>query len=386
MPLLEQPLVVVGDVHLSHGPRGETGRALARLVTGHQGAEILLNGDIFNLSLDGPERDPLESLLAMLQSEPELKNALRTHLTGAGRLTLLPGNHDAAAADPALRARLLSWLELADGVRLACSPWFERRGKIHIEHGHAYDPDNAPTHPLVQPSVTTEPLGVALTRRFLAPNRAFDFAHATEITPLEALTRAVRVFGPRMPLILVRYFVTATRLCREAGWRPELAREREHGDALVCGAANELGVSAEILRALDDDRPRPTHESSERVFFRLYFDRIVATLGTGLGLCAGALAKSKSALGLAALSALYLVESQRRGRNRYEGLPVRRLRQASARVRDITGAEIVIFGHTHVPEVTPGYVNPGSFTYRAGAPRPYAWVGTNGVVERRFLG
>ena len=72
---------------------------------------------------------------------------------------------------------------------------------MHVEHGHAYDPDNAPTHPLVVPSVATEPLGVALTRRFLAPNRAFDFAHATEITPFEALARAARVFGTRMPLL-----------------------------------------------------------------------------------------------------------------------------------------------------------------------------------------
>jgi UDP-2,3-diacylglucosamine pyrophosphatase LpxH len=386
MSTLERPLVVVGDVHLSHGVRRGSGQALAQLLTAHPGAELMLNGDIFNLSLDAPERDPLESVLAMLRVEPELRTALRAHLTGAGRLTLLPGNHDAALADPELRRRLLAWLELGDGAKLSLSRWFERRGKIHVEHGHAYDPDNAPTHPLVRPSVTTEPLGVALTRRFLAPNRAFDFAHATEITPLEAIVRATKVFGARMPLLLGRYLVTAGRFCREAGWRPELAREREHGEALLRSAAAELGLDAEILRTLDDDRPRPTHESFERAFFRLYFDRIVATAGVSAGLGAGALARSRSLAGLAALSALYLLESQRRGRNRYEGLPVRRLRQASGRVRDITNAELVIFGHTHVAEATPGYLNPGSFTYRAGEPRPYVFVGTDGVAERRFAG
>jgi predicted phosphodiesterase len=386
MSTLERPLVVVGDVHLSHGVRRGSGQALAQLLTAHPGAELMLNGDIFNLSLDAPERDPLESVLAMLRVEPELRTALRAHLTGAGRLTLLPGNHDAALADPELRRRLLAWLELGDGAKLSLSRWFERRGKIHVEHGHAYDPDNAPTHPLVRPSVTTEPLGVALTRRFLAPNRAFDFAHATEITPLEAIVRATKVFGARMPLLLGRYLVTAGRFCREAGWRPELAREREHGEALLRSAAAELGLDAEILRTLDDDRPRPTHESFERAFFRLYFDRIVATAGVSAGLGAGALARSRSLAGLAALSALYLLESQRRGRNRYEGLPVRRLRQASGRVRDITNAELVIFGHTHAAEATPGYLNPGSFTYRAGEPRPYVFVGTDGVAERRFAG
>lgn len=386
MPILERPLVVVGDVHLSHGSRRDTGRALARLVTAHPGAEIMLNGDIFNLSLDAPERDPLESALAMLRAEPELRGALRAHLAGAGRLTLLPGNHDTAVADPELLPPVRAWLELGDGARLAASRWFERRGKIHVEHGHAYDPDNAPTHPLVRPSTATEPLGVALTRRFLAPNRAFDFAHATEITPLEAITRATRVFGARMPLLLGRYLVTAGRFCREAGWRPELAREREQGDALLRGAAAELGLDAETLRALDADRPRPTHESFERAFFRLYFDRIVATAGASAGLGLGVFAKSKSLFGLAALSVFYLLESQRRGRNRYEGLPVRRLRQASERVRDITDAELVIFGHTHVAEANGGYVNPGSFTYRAGEPRPYVYVGTDAAAVLRFVG
>jgi UDP-2,3-diacylglucosamine pyrophosphatase LpxH len=385
MPRLERPLVIVGDVHFSHGGRPETGRALARLVESQPGAEIILNGDIFNLSLDAPERDPIESVLAMLRAEPALKQALQKHLGGTGRITILPGNHDAALGDPALRAPLLAWLERAETAGLAVSPWFVRRGGIHVEHGHAYDPDNAPTHPLVQPSPATEPLGVALTRRFLAPNRAFDFAHATEITPVEALVRAVRVFGPKMPLLLVRYFETSSRFCREAGWRPELARERQHGDELLPAVARDVGIDLDVLRELLDDRPRPTHESFERSFFRLYFDRIVATLTASAGVSLGVLAKSRSALGLAALSALYLVESQRRGRNRYEGLPVRRLRQASARVREITGAEVVIFGHTHVAETNASYVNPGSFTYRAGAPRPYAWVGVNGVVELRTV-
>jgi UDP-2,3-diacylglucosamine pyrophosphatase LpxH len=385
MPVLERPLVIVGDVHLSHGGRPEIGQALTRLVEAQPGAEIILNGDIFNLSLDSPERDPVESVLAMLRNQAVLKQALRRHLTGSGRVTFLPGNHDAALADPALRAPLLAWLELGEGAKVTLSPWFVRRGRIHVEHGHAYDPDNAPTHPLVRPSPGTEPLGVALTRRFLAPNRAFDFAHATEITPIEALMRAARVFGVKMPLLLVRYFETSSRFCREAGWRPELARERDRGDELLPGVAAELGLDLDILRALLDDRPRPTHESFERAFFRLYYDRIVATLAAGAGVSLGLLARSRSALGLAALSALYLVESQRRGRNRYEGLPVRRLRQASARVREITGAEVVIFGHTHVAETNASYVNPGSFTYRAGAPRPYAWVGVHGEVERRAV-
>jgi predicted phosphodiesterase len=382
-PVLERPLVVVGDVHLTHGGNPETGRALARLVESHAGAEILLNGDIFNLSLDAPERDAFESIFTLLGAEPELRAALRSHLSEAGRLTVVPGNHDAALAAAGFRERLAAWLELAPTAPIELSPWFVRRGVIHVEHGHAYDPDNAPTHPLVLPTASTEPLGVALTRRFVAPNHAFDFAHATEITPVEALVRAAKAFGLRMPLVLASYFQIAGRFCLDAGWRPELAEEQRRGDELVPEVAEASGLDVESLRALLDDRPRPTHESFERAFFRLYFDRIVATLGAGAGLGLGLVAKSPSALGLAALSALYLLESKRRGTNRYEGLPVRRLREASRHVRDITGARIVVFGHTHVAERTLGYLNPGSFTYRSGEGRPYVHIDAAGAAEVR---
>jgi hypothetical protein len=36
-----------------------------------------------------------------------------------------------------------------------------------------------------------------------------------------------------------------------------------------------------------------------------------------------------------------------------------------------------------VPEKAPGYLNPGSFTYRAGDGRPYAYVDVSGASERR---
>jgi hypothetical protein len=383
--MLERPLVVVGDVHFSHGGRPDTGKALARLLECNPGAEVVLNGDVWNLSLDAPARDPHESLIGMLAPETELRDAIRRHLSGQGRLAVLPGNHDAAVATAGLRERLLAWLDLSSGAALSLPPWFLRHGTVHVEHGHAYDPDNAPTHPLVVPTTDTEPLGVALTRRFLAPNQAFDFAHATEITPLEALQRAWRAYGFRMPIVLANYLGTAGHFCREAGWRPALAREQERGDALLLSLLPELGLDRDVLQHLLDDRPRPTHESFERSFFRLYFDRLIATLSTAGGVGVGIAARSTGALGLAILSALYLLESKRRGTNRYEGLPVKRLREAAGHVQSITGATTVIFGHTHVPDTKDGYLNPGSFTYRQGDPRPYAYVSVQGEAERRLL-
>ncbi|HEX6765279.1 MAG TPA: hypothetical protein VF103_07365, partial [Polyangiaceae bacterium] len=292
--------------------------------------------------------------------------------------------HDADLARAGMREALLGWLELGNGAPLTAVPWLVRREGVHVEHGHVYDPDNAPTHPLVAPSLTTEPLGVALTRRFLAPNRAFDFAHATEITPLHALKRAFDTFGMKMPLLLGRYFKEAGEFCTNARWRPELLAEKRAGDVRMREAARDAGLDEATLRALDEDRPRPTHESFERAFFRLYFDRVLAAAGASTGTALGILARSGSLFGLGALGALYLWESTRRGTNRYEGLPVKRLRAAAERVRVLSRAELVIFGHTHVPESLPGYLNPGSFKYRAG-PRPYAYVDETGRGERRTL-
>jgi predicted phosphodiesterase len=62
---------------------------------------------------------------------------------------------------------------------------------------------------------------------------------------------------------------------------------------------------------------------------------------------------------------------------------VRRLREASELVLTHSGASLVVFGHTHVPEKAPGYLNPGSFTYRAGDGRPYAYVDETGSGSER---
>jgi predicted phosphodiesterase len=382
---LARPLVVVGDVHLAHGGRPDAARALARLALETKGTELVLNGDVFNLSLDPKERDSIESIVTMLAPHPELRESLRAKLASGDPVTFVPGNHDADLGRPGIRDALLGWLELGKDAPLAVVPWLVRRDGVHIEHGHVYDPDNAPTHPLAPPTAATEPLGVALTRRFLAPNKAFDFAHATEITPLHALARAIRTFGARTPILLGRYFRESGEFVGGARWRPELLAEQRAGNALMRDAARDIGLDEALLRALDDDRPRPTHESFERSFFRLYFDRVLAAAGAGSGAVLGVLARSGTLFGLGALGALYLYESTRRGTNRYEGLPVKRLRAAAERVRELSNAELVVFGHTHVPESAPGYLNPGSFTYRAGIGRPYAFVDETGRGERRTI-
>jgi UDP-2,3-diacylglucosamine pyrophosphatase LpxH len=322
-------------------------------------------------------------VLALLQARPELCHALRRHLLAGTPVTLLAGNHDAATAAEAVRTGLLEFLELAPAAPLETAPWFIRRGTTHIEHGHFYDPDNAPAHPLAPWSPLTEPLGVALTRRFLAPYNVLDFAHAHETTPAAGIWRAFELYRARTPLVIAQYFKTAIRLCAEPGRKRQLAEERELGSMAISEYASAWGLHESIVEELASAGASPTHQRFKDVFMRLYFDRILAALGltsaAGLGVFAG----STTGLGLAAVCAAYLAVSASTG-SRYSGRPEQRLRDAAARIRETSGAELVIFGHTHREEDERQYINCGSFVFSRRDGRPYIHVDA-GVAQRCVL-
>ncbi len=379
----QQPLVIASDVHLRHGGSHDTAQALSRLIAQHPGHEIVLSGDIFNLSCDEPERNPVESVLHMLEPHRDLRQAIRHHLAAGAPLTLLAGNHDAATMLAELRPALLGRLDLDLGAPFENLPWFIRRGGVHVEHGHVYDPDNAPTHPLWYGGPGTEPLGVALTRRFLAPNDAFDFAHEHEVTPVAGLTKAFRLFGLGTPKIVYRYFQTAATLCWEAATDRGVNEVRRQGEAHLPESAERIDIPEEVLRALLQRLPQPTHHDPRDTFYRLYFDRVIASVSSITGIGIGALLRSRSALMLGFLAAGYLFGSVRKTPNRYAELPVERLREAARAVRQITRADLVVFGHVHVEDTLPGYMNSASFTYYETPGRPYVYVDEKGIPDRR---
>ncbi len=84
---------------------------------------------------------------------------------------LVAGNHDAEVGSPERRAALLAALRVSPEARarVRTSPWFFREAALHIEHGHLFDPDNAPAHPLV---IGERSLGVHLVEEFIAPTGA----------------------------------------------------------------------------------------------------------------------------------------------------------------------------------------------------------------------
>ena len=382
-----EPLVIASDVHLEHTGSERSAARMARLFQEHAGHEVVLAGDIFNLSLDVPSRDPAESVQSILRSYPELVSAMQQHLAGGHALTFIGGNHDAGVVSRGTRERLLELCGVTTDARLAIEPWFIRRGDVHVEHGHAHDPDNAPAHPLAMWSPETEPLGISLTRRFLSPNDAFTFAHAHHTTPLQGFVHAIKTFRGRAPLIVGHYFVVSSRLTAEAAVPERLGAEKARGKSALSAFAARNGLTEGVVQQLLAELPRPTHEDFGQTFYRLYSDRVLATLGVtggaarvlfgGLGgVVGGALALS---------SALYLYRSVKKGVDRYSSLPVKRLYAGAELVRRVTGARLVVFGHTHCEDEAEGYKNSASFSYTYRKGSPYLLLQQDGSAERREI-
>jgi hypothetical protein len=283
---------------------------------------------------------------------------------------MLAGNHDAALVDQGVRTAILDYLGLNDSAPLACSPWCIRRANLHLEHGNLYDPDNAPTHPLVEPANETEPLGVALTRKVLAPVNAFDFVHAHQLTPWAGLRRALAQGGTRTPELIVRYFAeTAKIVCRA---RPAyFAAERELGQKRLVEFGEAQGMRLEFLSRVLDMRGIPSHHHRKTAFLRLYLDRSIATSIWWASMIFGLCTLDPLPWAFTGASLAYLLTSIARGKNREDGRLLARLQNAALVIRKLVDADAVVFGHTHVEQACPGYVNSGSFGFGGAAGRSY---------------
>ena len=378
------PFIVTSDLHLSADASAGTVRDLASLLRNHPGHEFILAGDVFNLSWEAPGRSAVDAVLAIFSAFPKLGTAFRQHLSAGAPLTFIAGNHDAGLMGAELRGALLQKLELSTDAALSIAPWFVRRGGVHIEHGHFYDPDNAPAHPLAEWSPETEPLGIAITRRFVRPSGAHHFSHAHDTTPLAGIAKAFRVYGARTPLIIAEWFRVAGKLCLETRQAGRFDAERSAGEAALLDFAQLVELDPEILRTLLEGGAVPTHRDFRKTFMRLYFDRVFASTGLLLSTAAYLAWKARAAGIAALLAGLYLIQSVQRTGNRYEDLPEERLRAAAQRVRELTGASAVIFGHTHHVDEVPGYANSGSFGYSQDG-RPYVRVAEDGVPRVQRL-
>jgi len=354
--------LVVSDLHLPVGPTTHLDSDFRAAIAEHPERELVLAGDTFDLSGLPHNADGLEALSPLLGAHPVVRLELLHRLERGAPVTVIPGNHDSALLHPDAREALTAALGVGTEAPLRLAPWFHRWGDVHLEHGHLYDPDNAPNHPLVPWSDATEPLGVALTRRYLVPRRAHGWVHRHETTPLRGLLDAMRQFGPRAPGFVGAYFWVALGLCVDSLRSSQHAAQRDQGRRELARLVQRVGLTQEALERLLSEAPRPTHQRLGRTFRRLYLDRAGSTaalLAAGTGQLLGTPGSSQ----LAMAAAVALAVSLYGGVNRYGGRIETKLAEGAAMVRALTDARLVVFGHSHRAESAPGYVNCGSFAF-----------------------
>ena len=170
----------LADLHLtSRSPLVAT-QDLARFVRENGGSRIVFAGDPFDTSAEGKGAHAMDALNA----HAHVREALGEHVSRGGQRgsSRQPRRRDRKRRLRA-RDRRRALLDGQARERVRTTPWFFREGNVHIEHGHLYDPDNAPAHPLA-PGATS--LGVHFVESFLAPTGAYaQLLNANDGTPLK---------------------------------------------------------------------------------------------------------------------------------------------------------------------------------------------------------
>lgn len=381
----DRTVIAVSDLHLSPGGNPRVPSELAALIERSPHTELVIAGDALDLSMLRSSEDSARFVSDTLSASPRLTSALRGLVSGGGKLTFVAGNHDAPLMRSDVQRAFCEGLELPGEAPVAFEPWFIRRHGAHIEHGHAFDPDNAPAHPLASWAPRSEPVGIALTRRFLVPSGALSFKHAHQTTPLGGLLDCFKRYGSKAPKIVGQYFWTAAQLCWEARSQTLLEEERRIGRSQLAQYAEHHDLAVASLSQLVAGFPAPRHQSPRELFFRLYFDRTLPTASLVVAL-PFALAGSTIMAGVAAASFAVLAASLAGGVSRYDGDPEARLLAGAELVRKTTGANHVVLGHTHREEAHPGYTNLGSFAFSHKDAHSHVVLTPDGLVERRVVG
>jgi UDP-2,3-diacylglucosamine pyrophosphatase LpxH len=380
--------VVIGDLHLRRGGDPRNARALVEALAASPDASIVFAGDALDLAAEPVTA--AEAVTETLKSEPALCRVLADRASRGLAVTFVAGNHDAEIAHPEPTRALHDVLGLAPEHRknVTTEPWFTRLcdGAVHVEHGHVFDPDGAPTHPLAP--IARDDVGIAILRRFIVPMDAHFLVQHTAEAPLPLLMRVIRKYGPRAPFVIGLYIHTALSTWQSSGERFPLEGDREEGMRRLHEFGSRVELDRETLELLLEAHATPTRAHATATFLRLYLDRVLATAAvvTGSTLTASSLLGMPGlafvGVPLAAVGALTLSASLLVGVNRYRGRAERALAEGAARAAEITGARTVILGHVHVDASGPSYRNTASFAF---APRhPYLLVEADGEVVRGF--
>jgi len=379
----------------------------------------------------GPKAGPQESarkLHRIAQGHPEVFGALGKFVM-AHRLIIISGNHDAEFIFPEVREAFLGELARRSGSAIAelrervkFRPWFHFESGLYIEHGHQYDPLNSfrtildprlPRSARIDPEEQDHlelPIGSLFVRYvFNAVESKSPFADNIKPAskfllwfllhqPAQALEFAF-TGGRRLAYKVKRWSRKVPRgsyELRDLSHQEELSRM----DRALCGTNSSSGqVWAEILHRLQELEETPVLLSTRRVWraFRALLGPYRSPLLVALILAGTAAGTAATVLPVVALllpspvadllaeatSTVpgWLIESLRWFfllqittlliglllLKRPFNAPRNQLRRKAEVIAALTGAEVIIMGHTHDTDLSrvgpsSAYFNSGTWT------------------------
>lgn len=418
-------LLVVSDLHLGGPIRPPVGFKVLRLVAKldrevcrfldyqrrrcllGEGGEplpwtLVLNGDtidFLHFDLRPEDLDDEEHLYGLEFSEARSRwklaaiakyhrRALRglARFADAGhRLVFVVGNHDADLWFPGVRADLVDHIASfskdpeALRERVSFSPWFYfEEGRAYIEHGHRFDPYATfpdPLAPFEHGGRRLAPNFGHWALRFFC-NRVPEFpVHDVDTWGVSDFVRwGARLRGVRLLRAALEYvffiwrYASAAALDRLKRSRDEGRRERRRARLRSFAAFYRMPIQR--VRALDGLMRPHVGASVGRLAQALYFDRMLLGVVVATGLLASYSIVSNTWSTLASLGVLAA------GVFAWWRLSLTRppadihpfMAAIARRVARLTGARVVVFGHTHRPVLQQAghraqFVNPGSWEH-----------------------
>ncbi len=417
-------LIVVSDLHIGLGKNPDTGRYFEleaffydddfrsfcvhlceRAQADEQPFRLILNGDTFDLlRIDkvpgagattmrerrfGPQMTPEIATAMMIQivaGHPVFLDALAHVLACGYDVIFLPGNHDLEIQWPSVEAEIRNAIlqritlqhgeEVRDRVapQLQFLPWFYHEpGRVWIEHGCQYDPENAFRY-LLRTNIESEqelagtevdlPLGNFFQRYLYNA-----FGHITFIVPsTRANLRYFKWLVVHQPNLLLRVFTSHARfwwqiLRRVASTKLEAKRRLQQAHTAMLHELAETTGLGQRLHAIDalktvrGDISQTVRSLGWQALRVLGAATLVGLLTLGLWfagfhligqLRGGFFFKAALFLLLDFLFLLLAIGGVAYALLRSAAGPaVQPLRRAARRIAEYVHVPLVVFGHTH---------------------------------------
>lgn len=392
--------------------------------------ELVLNGDTFDFDsvtqlptqpagavdwlarlrgLAAEEWMSLFKLECIIRDHPVWFGAVAAFVRAGHQVVFVLGNHDVELHWPSVQRRIRDALVLpappepstaaADPVRF-CGWFYLSEGDVYLSHGHQYDRncvDKSPIHPLIlvrgRPQVRI-PFGDIATR-YLLNGMGYFNPHATENYIMSAgryvtfFLRHVLRTQPLLPWSWLWGAVVTLVVTLRSHWRPAM-RDPLLLEQRVDAMARQARTSPAVVRQLHELSVPSAAANPLAVLRELWLDRALLLLAAVYGAWQLVLLVNIALrispwwallpLGLFLPAFVAYASSVNPTVFRHPLLSRRRAELLAA----ITGASIVVFGHTHRPEqCTVGpvrYLNGGFWSPAFREPQCVQRLGTQTFV------